>query len=222
MNRSTTARPVSEAEVYRSVAERLPPRSTVLRLLTDWSFVVRVARHVLRLPTPLVTEDRHILERVIFRYYASRREIHSVLFAGCQWYTRHYERVFFPRHDYWTIEPEEKARKFGGRQHVVAPLERLDEFFPESYFDLVVCNGVYGYGLDSLEQCETAFAQCHSRLRPQGHLVLGWNDVPARTPIPLENVSSLKRFRRQVFPPLGTSRYRTDTAYHHVYDFYSK
>jgi hypothetical protein len=222
MNHSTAARHGSEAGAYRSAAERRPPRSTALRLFTDWSFLVRAARRVLRLPTPLATEDRRILEQVIFRYYASRREIHSVLFAGCRWYTHHYQSAFFPRHDYWTIEPDEKARKFGGRQHVVAPLERLAEFFPEGYFDLIVCNEVYGHGLDSLEQCESAFAQCHSRLRQQGCLVLGWNDVPARTPVPLENVPSLKRFRRQAFPPLGTTRYLTDTSYNHVYDFYCK
>jgi SAM-dependent methyltransferase len=126
------------------------------------------------------------------------------------------------QHDYWTIEPDEGARRFGGRQHVVAPLERLGEFFPEGYFDLIICNRVSGYGLDSLEQCESAFAQCHTRLREQGHFVLGWNDVRARSPVPLENVSSLKRFRRLVFPPLGTSRYLTDTADNHVYDFYCK
>ncbi len=222
MHPSTAAHRRTEAHIYRSVADRLPPRNTLVRLFTDWAFLVRAMRYLLHLPTPLYTEDRRILEEVIFKYYASRREIRSVLFAGCQWYTQHYESAYFPRHDYWTIEPDEKARKFGGRQHVVAPLEHLDRFFPEGYFDLIVCNGVYGYGLDALEQCESAFAQCHSRLREGGHLVLGWDDVPARTPIPLENVTSLKLYRRPLFPPLGSSRYLTDTSYSHVYDFYCR
>lgn len=222
MPHSTAAQHRSEADIYRSVAERLPPRSTAVRLLTDRAFLVRAMRYLLHLPTPLLTEDRRILEQVIFKYYGARREIRSVLFAGCQWYTQHYESAFFPRHDYWTIEPDEKARKYGARQHVVAPLEHLDRFFPEGYFDLIVCNGVYGYGLDSLEQCEAAFAQCHSRLRECGHLVLGWDDVSARTPVPLANVASLRCFRRPLFPPLGTSRYLTDTSYNHVYDFYCR
>ena len=212
-------------DVHRSVA-RLPEeraqRSTAVRLLTDWTFTLRAVRYALGLPTPMRTEDRRVLEQVIFPYYASRADIRSVLFVGCQWYTRHYGRTFFPTHDYWTIEPDEKARKYGGRRHVVAPLERLDAFFPEGRFDLIVCNGVYGFGLDAPEQCEIALGHCHSRLRQDGHMVFGWNDVPACGPVPLASIQSLARFRRYTFPAFGSWRYATATPYRHIYDFYRK
>src|SRR5262249_35682745 len=125
-----------ENEVFRSVAspQEQPPRNRLIRLFTDWSFALRAMRYVLRLPTPMATEDRKVLEQVIFGYYAERAEFRSVLFVGCQWYTKHYQSSYFPQHDYWTIEPSEQARKYGSRQHVVAPLERLDQFFPEGYF----------------------------------------------------------------------------------------
>jgi len=211
-----------ERQVLRSVAvaQPEPERSRWLRLFTDWDFAVRALRYLLRLPTPMTTEDRRVLEQVVFPHYRARTEFHSVLFVGCQWYTRHYQTAFFPQHDYWTLEPSERARKYGSRQHVVAPLERLDQFFPEGYFDLIVCNGVYGFGLDSLEQCESAFGACHSRLRAGGHFVFGWTDVPARTPVPLEQIASLTRFQRYEFPALGTWRYVTQTPYRHIYDFY--
>jgi hypothetical protein len=219
----TTVRNRLDADVYRGVTQRgAPPRSPAVRLFTDWAFLVRAVRYALRLPTPMHTEDRRVLERVIFRYYAARPEVRSVLFVGCQWYTRHYERAFFSRHDYWTIEPAEEARKYGARQHVIAPLERLDAFFPERYFDLIICNGVFGYGLDSPEQCEAAFDHCYTRLAEGGHFVLGWDDVPARTPLSLASIESLKRFRRVPFPPLGTERYLTDTSYRHIYEFYAR
>ncbi|MGH8219794.1 MAG: class I SAM-dependent methyltransferase [Steroidobacteraceae bacterium] len=222
MSRLSTRNRV-DAAIYRGVTRRgPPPQSTAVRLLTDWSFLMRAVRHVLHLPTPMHTEDRRVLERVIFGYYAKRPEVRSVLFVGCQWYTRHYERVFFSEHDYWTIEPAEEARKHGARQHVIAPLQRLDAFFPERYFDLIVCNGVFGYGLDSPEQCEAAFDHCYTRLADGGHFVLGWDDVPERRPLPLESLESLKRFRRFKFPALGTERYLTDTSYRHVYDFYAR
>ena len=210
-----------DRDVYRGVTQReAPRRSTVVRLFTDWQFLVRAMRYALHLPTPMHTEDRRILERVIFGYYTQRPEVRSVLFVGCQWYTRHYERVFFPEHDFWTIEPAEEARKHGARQHVIAPLERLDAFFPERYFDLIICNGVFGYGLDSHEQCEAAFDHCYTRLANGGHFVLGWDDVPERRPFPLETVQSLKRFRRFKLPSLGTERYLTDTSYRHLYEFF--
>jgi hypothetical protein len=214
-----------ESAVYRSVA-KVPGsprhRSVLIRLVTDGSFAMRAIRYALRLPTPLTTEDRRVLERVIFPYYSSRPDIRSVLFVGCEWYTSHYNRAFFHDHDYWTIEPSAQSRKHGGPRHVVAPLERLSEFFRDGYFDLIICNGVYGFGLDSLEQCEAAFTQCHSRLRAGGHLVFGWTDVPARTPVPLESIGSLNLFNRFVFPPFDSWRYVTDTPYAHTYDFYCK
>lgn len=218
-----TARNRVESDVYRGVTRRgRPQRNTVARLFTDLTFLARAVRYVLHLPTPLHTEDRRILERVIFGYYARRPEVRSILFVGCQWYTRHYERVFFPEHDFWTIEPAEAARKHGARQHVIAPLERLDAFFPERYFDLIVCNGVFGYGLDSPEQCEAAFDHCYTRLADGGQFVLGWDDVPERRPFALEALDSLKRFRTFKFPPLGTERYLTDTSYRHVFGFFAR
>ena len=221
----TAARERIGEDVHQSVAGLRPERSrasTAIRLLTDWTLVVRAVRYALHLPTPMPTEDRRVLERVIFRHYAGLTDIRTVLFVGCQWYTRHYGRAFFPGHDYWTIEPDEGARKYGGRQHVVAPLERLDEHFPEGYFDLIVCNGVYGFGLDTHEQCEIALGHCHSRLRENGYMLFGWNDVPARTPVPLTSLASLARFRRHTFPEFGSWRYLTDTPYRHTYDFYRK
>ena len=210
-------------DVYRGVTERdRPQRSTAVRLLTDWTFLSRAVRYVLHLPTPMCTEDRRVLERVIFGHYRERPEVRSALFVGCQWYTRHYERAFFAQHDFWTLDPDEGARKHGARQHVIAPLERLDAFFPERYFDLIICNGVFGYGLDAAEQCEAAFDHCYTRLADGGHFVLGWDDVPERRPLELESLASLKRFRPLKFPPLGTERYLTDTSYRHVYDFYTR
>ena len=214
-----------ESDVFRSVtlqrAER-GPAATLVRLITDRSFALRAMRYALRLPTPLRTEDRRVLEQIIFPYYASRPDVHTVLFVGCQWYTSHYNRKHFPAHEYWTIEPDAEARRFGARRHVVAPLEQLDAHFPENFFDLIICNGVYGFGLDAPEHCETALAHCYSRLRPGGTLVFGWTDVPARTPVPLESISSLQRFAKAGSSPLGGWRYVTNTPYAHTYDFYTR
>lgn len=212
-----------EAEILRGNA-RLPTdastKSSLKRLFTDPAFAVRAVRYALHLPVRMETEDRRVLESQIFPYYRSLPSLKSVLFVGCDWYTRHYERAFFRGTDYWTIDPAPRAQRFAGRRHVVGALERLDEFFPERRFDVILCNGVYGFGLDQREQCERAFALCHSRLVEGGHLLLGWDDLPARTPVPLPEIASLQLFQAFVFPPLGVSRYVTDTPYRHTYDFY--
>jgi SAM-dependent methyltransferase len=189
-------------------------------MLTDGAFRARAVRFLLGLPTPLDTVDRKVLEQTVFGYFLALPDVRSVLFVGCDWYTRHYAQAFFSSTNYWTIDPAESARRFGARQHIVAPLEELDRHFPDRYFDLILCNGVYGYGLDTHQQCEQAFAQCYSRLVSGGYFVLGWDDIASRTPVPLEEIASLQTFGRFVFPPLGSWRYTTDTAYRHTYDFY--
>ncbi len=223
MARTSVVRELLEGGRHRSFSATSLPRRPLVRLLEEeCGLVARAVCHVLGLPTRVRSEDRRILEQVIFGYYRGHRGTHSVLYVGCSGYAPDYERSYFARHDLWTLDPAEPARRRGARQHVVAPLERLGDFFPEDYFDLIVCNGAYGYGLDSYEQCEALFGSCYTRLRPEGQLVLGWDDVPARTPVSLENLPSLKRFRKLLFPPLGTSRYLTDTACRHTYDFYCR
>ena len=197
-------------------------RKRILRLFSDPAYIVRVVRYALGLRTAVHTEDRRILEQVIFPYYANRDDMHTVLFVGCQWYTRHYEKTYFPRQKFWTIDAMRDARRYGGSHHVVAPLESLADFFPEETFDLIICNGVYGWGLNSPEQCETAFAQCHSRLRLGGHFLLGWNDTPELAPVPPERIGSLGLFHRVSFPEFGTWRFITQTEQRHVFDFYCK
>lgn len=176
-------------------------------------------RFLLGRPTPLVSADRTVLETIIFPYFQHIPAVQSVLFVGCDWYTRHYECACFPGKDYWTLDPASRARKFAGRQHVMAPLEELGRHSAPERFDLIVCNGVFGYGLNEVRQCELAFRECYTALRPGGYLLVGWDDIPERTPVPMEEITSLEAFERIEFPPLGTSRYLTDTSYRHTYDF---
>lgn len=168
----------------------------------------------------LPTEDRRVLERVIFAHYAGLAGIRTVLFVGCEFYTQRYER-YFARHNYWTIDPDPHRRRFGGRQHVIGRLEQLGEHFPTGFFDLIVCNGVYGWGLDRAEDCETALHACHACLADGGHLVFGWNDMPRYDPAPLASIGAFSRFAEYAIPGLG-SQYLTATAYRHTYRFLQK
>lgn len=193
-----------------------------MHMMTDWSYAKRAIRDALHLPTPMRTEDRRVLEQVIFKHVLTLAWVRRVLFVGCDWYTKHYERSFFNKHDYWTLDCSERAARFGGTHHILDRVERLDQHFCEARFDLILLNGVYGFGLNTPNACERAFEHCHSRLAEHGQLVFGWNDIPARTPVALESIQSLRLFQPETFPPLGVWRYRTATPYNHTYDFYCK
>jgi SAM-dependent methyltransferase len=224
MNRREKARHQIEARVYRDAIGE-PPESKwkiILPLLTEQGYASRVLRKRMGLPTPLNTEDRRVLEKTIFPYYQADSSFKTVLFVGCNTYTSHYQQKYFNDKNFWSIEPDADLQKFGANQHVVAPLEEVGRHFTANFFDLIICNGVFGWGLDYAGQCEAAFSQCHACLRDGGHLVFGWDDVARRTPIQLADIASLARFRKFSFPPLGSWRYLTDTPYRHTFDFYQK
>jgi hypothetical protein len=180
----------------------------------------RFARALTGGPVAVHTEDRRVLEGVIFPHYAHLADVRAVLFVGCESYTQHYGR-HFPAHDYWTIDADPVRRRFGAKRHVVGRLEQLHEYFPAARFDLIVCNGVYGWGLDRLEDCESALNACRTCLADQGHMVFGWNDIPERDPAPLTSIAAFARFSEYALPGLG-SRYLTETDYRHTYRFLQK
>jgi SAM-dependent methyltransferase len=180
-----------------------------------------IARALMGRPAVVLTEDRRVLEQVIFAHYTALAEVRTVLFVGCESYTEHYERSFFAGHNYWTIEVDPGRRRFGGKRHVTGRLEQLGQHFPRGFFDLIVCNGVYGWGLDLAKDCETALSECHACLADNGHLIFGWNDIPRWDPAPLALVRAFSSFAEHVVPTLG-SKYLTETTYRHTYRFLQK
>jgi SAM-dependent methyltransferase len=226
MSREERIRKELEKRVYWDVVSRRPDSFAkfLLKLVREPAYAKSVVRKHLNFgrALPLLTTDRLILEQQIFAYYRSQPEIRDVLFVGCDADTRGYHERYFSNIRFVTLEPDPEHREFGAAEHVVARLEDLGSYFPPESFDLILCNGVFGWGLDQFEHCEAAFEQAHRVLRPNGHLLLGWNDVPRRAPFPLESIPSLRRFRKYEIPLFGTWRYLTDTVYRHTFDFYCK
>lgn len=178
-------------------------------------------RNALGLPNRLGTPDRELLEQTILPHYARQADCQRVLFVGCEWFTRHYEALF-PGREYWTMDPDPWKRRFGARRHWVAGLEALGANAPAGHFDLIVCNGVFGWGLNDREACEQAFNDCFRALREGGSFILGWNDVPERRPFNPASLNALARFKPAVFKAFGQARHIADPSTGHVYEFYSK
>jgi hypothetical protein len=158
---------------------------------------------------------------VILPDYARRADIRRVLFVGCASYTQPYENLF-AHCEYWTIDPAAQRSRYGSRHHIVDRIENLGRHVAAGYFDLIVCNGVLGWGLNSATDAEAAFASCHLHLRNDGELVLGWNDVAPRNRVTPSDLPALARFEPQVFAPLHTARLRMSVPHRHVFDFYRR
>lgn len=162
-----------------------------------------------------------MLEQVILPAFAQRAAGQRVLFVGCAAYTKPYADRF-AAHEYWTIDPVPRRRRHGAQRHIVDYLQQLGDHVADCYFDVIICNGVLGWGLNSVEHADEAFAACHRHLRAHGELVLGWNDVSPRNRVLPREVPALEHFRPHVFEPLQTAMLKVAGPNRHVFNFYVK
>lgn len=171
----------------------------------------------------LNSPDRLVLEDEIIPYFISHSEYHRILFVGCDWYTKHYRKLFRNK-EYWTIEIEEWKKKYATEKHIVDALQNLSLHIEDGFFDVIIYNGVFGHGINTKEDTEESFNQCFKALREGGILVFGWNNVPQYTPIPVTTeCENLQKFQPYFFEPLSTSEYLVpNTEYRHTFHFYQK
>jgi hypothetical protein len=172
-------------------------------------------------PARRATADRRLLEHRILPACAARGGVRRVLFVGTAPYAQCYEALFDGL-EYWTIDPSPRRRRWGARRHLVDRLERIGRHVPPGRLDLIVCNGVLGWGLNRPADAEAAFDACHAVLREGGELVLGWNDVWPRNRVRPSTLPALGRFERALLPGLDVPVLRVDGPHRHVFECYRK
>ena len=155
-------------------------------------------------------ESRICLDRELLPWLAGRYA--GILFVGTSSYTRQYERLFRPD-QYTTIDLQPRNAVWGARQHIVAPIEEIGRHRPKGYFDCIVLNGVFGYGVDDADHMRRVVEALHAALAPQGFLVVGWNTDLHADPGPLLAPS----FAPSTLEPWVQRR--TFPSETHVYDF---
>lgn len=163
--------------------------------------------------------DRTVLQCRIIPHFQLSEAHQSVLFVGSDWYTQGYSRLFEHK-NYWTIDADPARAHYGGRRHIIDNVLNLERYFTPGSLDAIFLNGIIGWGLDSREDAEAAFAACHRCLRKGGDLIVGWNDLAAHRPFRLDEIASLGRFERRPFAPLGTDEYLIDNEWRHVFSFF--
>ena len=164
--------------------------------------------------------DRRVLEQIIIPFVLSRLRPRTVLEIGREPYEAFYNEFFVGR-ELWTIDWDAARAKFAAPKHIVDDAANLRDHFPERYFDFVLMNGVFGWGLNRPEAIEKAFAAVYAILTPGGLFVLGWNDTPDLVPVPLDEIEALRSFTPFFFGPLKGTSFKCST-YGHVYSFFVK
>lgn len=183
---------------------------------------IREIKHVFGIESFLPDEDRRVLEQTIFPYFLNDSSYRTILFVGCDWFTRGYNKRFQRDKRYVTIDIDSTKRKFGAKEHIVDNVKNLARHFETSSLDLIFINGVLGWGLDARSEVEQSFRACFEALRQNGILVIGWDDIAPRRPLSLDDCESLRRFKPFLFPPLQTTAHLTDTQLRHTFNFYEK
>ncbi len=165
-------------------------------------------------------EDRDILERIIFPYVLVRFNPKKILDIGREDYQWFYNKFFIGR-ELWTIDIDPERQEFGAHNHIVDDVANLKKHFKDNYFDFIIMNGVFGWGLNDKEAIEKTFAAIYDILAPGGIFVFGWNDVEDLTPVPIKNIKALQRFKYFYFKPLKSNTFKAKNG-KHTYNFYIK
>lgn len=148
--------------------------------------------------------DRRVLNERILPYYATEPGFERILFVGIKKYNRR-NRALFARRTYTTIDPDLASARYGGERHITAVLEDLSAHVTPSTFDVIVVNGVIGFGLNDSDAVEKAVAACRRALRAGGHLIISLNEnTPAR--IDLSLIAAAEGLEPQVIAPFADVR----------------
>ncbi len=119
--------------------------------------------------------DRRLLAQAYLPALAA--EGGRILWVGCRAYTAtDYAVLERQGAEVWTTDIDPDAARWGiSGRHRTGDVCEIDAVFGDLMFDAVVCNGVLGYGADSVDQQTRALKAQAQIVRPGGRLLLGWN-----------------------------------------------
>jgi SAM-dependent methyltransferase len=194
------------------LAKWLLPKAAQRFILLNLPEARRLRAHIRLRPSRIFLE--HAILPWMAQHYA------RVLFVGTAPYAHQIERLFRRRRDhYTTIERESGAALWGARNHITAPIEEIGQHRAKGYFDCIVFNGIFGFGIDDLEAQRAAIKVLHDALAPGGLLVVGWNTNL------LPDLEDLGLFE-PYFVAAGGLPWAHRTSFPlpetHVYDFYTR
>jgi hypothetical protein len=172
-------------------------------------------------PDQIISHDRTVLEKVILPHFAGTITVQKVLFVGCSAYTQRYKE-YLGNKEYWTIDPKHMKRKYGSQRHIIDSITNVGRYVAKGYFDVIIMNGVIGFGLNRVGDIGQAIDACYEALASGGILIVGWNDMASRTPVDIRTIRALSKFREYHFEPLQACHYRTEGSQRHTFSFYRK
>jgi SAM-dependent methyltransferase len=178
----------------------------------------------LRIVVPIVNADRDFLENRIFAFLVDDATVKTVLFAGVELYTWHYAK-YLKGKQFCTIDIDSNKAPFGSKDgHTVGSVTQLSTFYDRDYFDVVILNGLIGYGLNSKQDVDRALAESFAILRPGGLMIIGWNNTPEHLDFVLEGLEAYQLYDKYIPERLSltSNRIEANASNKHTFDFLTK
>ena len=135
----------------------------------------------LGLEFPRKSRNRIFLENTIFQYinqcFGTLNPRGACLFIGTDKRAWHYpKKLDLVLH---TLDIEKKKAIYGNAQHhIVGSATELGRYYDPESFDVIIANGLIGFGMNLPEQCDQLLEGACALLKADGLLVLGYNDGP--------------------------------------------
>jgi SAM-dependent methyltransferase len=105
---------------------------------------------------------------------------------------------------------------------VIDTFANVGSRFRPSSLDVVICNGVIGWGLNDADEINESAKQCFECLRPGGIFIIGWNDIAPWRPVPLHELDAIRKFAPLTLAPFPGPVYPTLGKLRHVFNFYTR
>jgi SAM-dependent methyltransferase len=162
--------------------------------------------------------DRSVLLERILPAFAARGG--TILWVGCRRYTQTYPALIESRGAACsTLDIDPDVARFGHpARHVTGNLLDAERLLPRRDFDALLCNGVFGFGIDGPVAQRQALTVMSNLLAPGGWLMIGWNTDRVQDPIELASTVSALR----PLPYGGLPQHIPVEGVTHVYDFFQR
>lgn len=135
----------------------------------------------------LFTEDRKELEYNLLFSISEEIRPKRILSIGVESFTAFYPHLFKDT-TLETIDKDPYMTRWGSSDgHKVADANQIAKIWQPNTFDVILFNGVYGWGIDTEEHLRAVLQAIRTVLKPEGFLLFGWNQTPEADPLDLES-----------------------------------
>ena len=150
---------------------------------------------------PLKSANRSFLENEIFAFLNSflkqRPDSARCLFLGTDKRSWHYPKLLTAQ--FYTMDIEPKKAIYGHRgHHTIGSAAALTQHYEPHSFDVIIANGLIGFGMNQQPDCDALLAGSHALLKKDGLLVLGYNDGVEFVNFKVREVANYKLFEEFV------------------------